>query len=188
VPERGVEDLAEEVSGLRLAGFFARSLRSTSELPLIEALASLGVAAGARPAQSASDRGGVVSTVSSATKRPPKPRIDLGWRTSGNAADVKVTHVLEGGAAEAAGVAANDVIVAIDTLRIDPRTLETRTARLTPGDRPLLHAFRRDELYTTTIEARAAPADTCEIVMPNTARARQRLDRWLGVSKKWGAT
>jgi predicted metalloprotease with PDZ domain len=179
VPEDGVERVAAEVSGLQLGTLFNRWLRSTAELPLEEMLAAVGVEMEVRPAESASDRGGRPVAKSAAALAA---RVVLGARTSTEGNEVKLTHVLDGGPALAAGLAAGDVIVAMDGIRVTPKTLEGRLAQLRPGDRAKLHVFRRDELHEIGIRFAAAPADTCVLRLDRRAPARAASLRrgWLG--------
>ena len=179
VPEGGVERVAEEVSGLKLGTLFDRWVRSTIELPLAEMLATVGIEMEVRPAESATDRGGRPAS------KPPAAlasRVALGARTAADGHDVRLTHVLHGGAALAAGLAAGDVLVAMDGLRVTPATLEGRLARFRPGDRAKLHVFRRDELHEIGIAFAAAPADTCALRLDKHAPARAIALRrgWLG--------
>jgi predicted metalloprotease with PDZ domain len=167
------------VSGLKLGTLFDRWLRATAELPLDELLATVGVEMEVRPAESASDRGGRPAS------RPAKvlaSRVALGARTAGDGNDVRLTHVLHGGAALAAGLAAGDVIVAMDGIRVTPKTLEGRLAQLKPGDRARLHVFRRDELHEIGVTFAAAPADTCVLRFDKRAPARAAALRrnWIG--------
>jgi predicted metalloprotease with PDZ domain len=179
VPENGVERLAEEVTGMKLRGFFDRALRSTAELPLEAMLETVGVEMEVRAADSASDRGG-----RPASKRAPgrSERVALGARTAGEGNDVKLTHVLDGGAAQAAGLAAGDLLVAIDGLRVTPRTLEGSLARLRPGDTSRVLAFRRDELHEFALKLALPPADTCVLhfVRKPGAGALRLRRSWLG--------
>ena len=179
VPENGVERLAEEVTGMKLRGFFDRALRSTAELPLEAMLEMVGVEMEVRAAESASDRGG-----RPASKRAPgrSERVALGARTASEGNDVKLTHVLDGGAAQAAGLAAGDLLVAIDGLRVTPRTLEGSLGRLRPGDTSRVLAFRRDELHEFALKLALPPADTCVLrfVRKPGAGALRRRRSWLG--------
>jgi predicted metalloprotease with PDZ domain len=179
VPEDGVERLAEEVSGVRLRPFFDRALRSTGELPLEPLLASVGVEMEVRPAESAADRGGRPAAKSASAHAE---RVALGVRTSGDGNDLKLTHVLDGGPAQAAGLAAGDVLVAIDGLRATPKTLDALLARRRPGDTAHVVAFRRDELREFEVRLTAPPADTCALRFAKKAGAGAlRLRRgWLG--------
>jgi len=178
VGEGDFERLARNVTGLTLARFFELALRSTRELPLKALLATHGIAMALRPAQSSSDKGGkqAVSEAVTLARRPA-----LGVRTRAEGRDLVVTHVLDGGAAQAAGLAAGDVIAAIDGIRangLDPaldRVLDRRKA----GDEIVLHAFRRDELLVLRVRLRASARDTCVLSLKSVTVAAP-LRRWLG--------
>jgi predicted metalloprotease with PDZ domain len=178
VPEDGVETLAEEIAGTRLRGFFDKALRSTDELPLKQWLTTIGLEMQLRPAESAGDKGGKPS------KKPARDlaaRVTLGARTAEDAAGVRLTHVLDGGAAQAAGLSAADVLVAIGGLRANARNLDKRLAQYKPGDRVAVHGFRRDELFERTVVLQGAPIDTCALAVTGTdAASRRRREHWLG--------
>lgn len=150
------EKIAIETTGLKLQPFFDLALRSTAELPLTELLASQGVEMQFEAAQGAADRGGVVDAFAG----KPAP-LTLGVKTAVDAAGVKLAQVLDGGAAQAAGLSGGDVVVAVDKLRAFD--LDKQIARYAAGDQIKLHAFRRDELMTFEATLRAAPADTCRL-------------------------
>jgi predicted metalloprotease with PDZ domain len=168
VPEDGVERLAEEVTGVRLRAFFDRALRSTAELPLEQLLATVGIEMTVRPAESATDRGGRVATKSSAVLAA---RVTLGARTASDGNDLKLTHVFDGGPAQAAGLAAGDVVVALDGLRVTSKSLDALLAPRRPGDAVRVHAFRRDELHEVTVRLAAPPEDTCVLRLAKKAGA-----------------
>ncbi|MSQ60792.1 MAG: M61 family peptidase [Betaproteobacteria bacterium] len=174
IPEDGIERLAEELSGLRLKGFFDRALRSTGELPLKTALAYAGIELHVRASTGATDKGGMAGT-------DTKPRAVLGARTTEDAAGVKLTHVLDGGAAQRAGLSAGDVIVAIDGLRVNAKNLDQRLSTHPMGGSAALHYFRRDELCSATLPVLAAPLDTSYLIIakspPSVAKRRAA---WLG--------
>jgi predicted metalloprotease with PDZ domain len=173
VEEDGIERLAEEATGLELERYFDDWLRSTRELPLKALLAIHGVAMELRPAESAQDKGGRPARSKSAAGLAM-----LGIRARAHDDDTAVTHVLEGGAAQGAGIAAGDVIVAVDGLRPGRAGLDAALAKRHPGERVTIHAFRRDELMTFDAQLRRAEADTC--VLTEAAGARRRLlERWL---------
>ena len=176
VDEDGMERLAEEVTGLRLGRVLDDWLRSTRELPLRALLAAHGVQMQLRPPESAEDKGGAPAR-SEATGGLAM----LGIRARAQGEDAAVTHVLEGGAAQAAGIAAGDVIVAVDGLRPGKAGLDALLAKRRPGEQPRIHAFRRDELMTFEVELARARADTC--VLGESAGANRLRDRWLGRSR-----
>jgi len=175
--EDDVERLAEAVSGLRLRSFFDRALRSTAELPLKQLLASVGIDLHLRPAESSADKGGKPSSKPAAQLAA---RTTLGVRTAEDPAGVKLTHVLDGGAAQAAGLSAGDVVVAVDGLRTTHRNLDQRLERLRPGNRVQVHAFRRDELIRCDLVLKAPPADTCYLTVTSATGKRRQRQAWLG--------
>jgi predicted metalloprotease with PDZ domain len=178
VAEDGWERLAEAVSGVRLRSFFDRALRSHEELPVRQLLAGVGIELHTRPAESAADRGGRPAGRSAAALGD---RVTLGARTGDDALGAKLTHVLDGGSAQAAGLSAGDVLVAVDGLRVTNRTLERRLEKFRPGARARMHAFRRDELIEVDVVLKARPHDTCYLeLMGNDVPARRRRQAWLG--------
>jgi predicted metalloprotease with PDZ domain len=177
VPEDGVEKFAAQVAGSSLRGFFDKALRSTNELPLKPLLTTVGIDLILRPAESSADKGGKPSSKSAHTLAG---RATLGIRLTSDAAGAKLTHVLDAGAAQAAGLSAGDVIVAIDGLKISERNLDKRLADRNPGDVITLHAFRGDELLQFKAELRGAPIDTCALVVSGSGRAAaNRRKSWL---------
>ena len=171
VPEGAIEDVAAEAAGTSLRAFFDRALRSTRELPLAPLLAKAGLALKVREAESASDRGG--KAVKDGAR--PRRRASLGIRMSAEPLGVRVTHVTSASAGERAGIAAGDVIVAVDGLRAGGGTLEPRLARRRPGERIRLHLFRRDELHEIEAELAAPVADTAYIEIEARAKSGARL-------------
>ena len=180
VPEGEIERIAAALAGGSLRAFFNRALRTTGELPLAEMLGTLGIKSTMRLARDNSDRGGVVAAgAKHAVRTRSRSRISLGVRVASDGEAVKINHVLDGGAAQAAGLAANDLIIALDGIRVSAKQFDERVLRARAGDRLTVHAFRRDELFSVTVEARTAGADTCDLERPRGARGRG-LARWLG--------
>jgi len=175
VDEDGIERLAEEATGLKLRRYLDDWLRSTRELPLRALLATHGVRMELRPAESSSDKGG-----KAASTKVLAPRVALGVRTRGEGKDLAVTHVLDGGAAQEAGIAAGDLLVAIDSLRPGQGGLDAMLAERRPGESVVVHAFRRDELMSFEVRLGRAAADTCVLGESAGGARRRLLERWLG--------
>ncbi len=171
--EDGIERLAEEAAGLKLERYFDDWLRSTRELPLEALLATQGVEMELRPTESGEDKGGRPARSKSAAGLAM-----LGIRARAQGDDTAVTHVLEGGAAQQAGIAAGDLIVAVDGLRPGQAGLDAVLARRRAGERVEIHAFRRDELMSFEVQLARADADTCVLTETDGAR-RPLLGRWL---------
>lgn len=173
------EAIAEQVTGLSLKPLLDVCLRSTDELPLQKALASVAIEMQQRPAESNADKGGkfLSDGLSKLVQRPV-----LGVRSSSDNGQVKLTHVLDGGAAQAAGLAANDILIAIDGLRVTAAGLDKMIENHTVGDKLQVHAFRRDELMTFAVTLQAANADTVALRLSADADATSLAARasWLG--------
>ncbi len=175
VAEDGMERIISEVSGLDLRQFFDRYLRGTEDLPLAELLADFGVEFTLRASGGQKDKGGVP------LEKPAQP--SLGIRFAADPAGVRVTHVIDDGAAQIAGLAAGDLIVAVDRLRATIENLERMIAAVPVGDRVPIQAFRRDELMEFGVESIPAPEDTVVLKLirdPETSVAARR-DAWLGL-------
>jgi len=173
IEEDGIERLAEEATGVKLGRYFDDWLRSTRELPLEALLATQGVAMELRPAESGEDKGG-----KPARSKGAAGLAMLGIRARAQGDDTAVTHVLEGSAAQEAGIAAGDLIVAVEGLRPGQAGLDAALARRRAGERVGIHAFRRDELMSFEARLRRADSDTCVLTESAGARARL-LERWL---------
>ena len=149
VPEGGVEQAAFDAGGPHLRGtlaaFFRNAIDGTGELPLKPLLHQAGfdlqIISGTAPA--------------------------LGARTAAAPDGVNLTHVLDGGGAQAAGLSAGDTIIAINALRVTQTSIDAQLARLGVGATVTVHAFRRDELMsrnlrlsTAEIEVKLEPLST----------------------------
>jgi len=162
VPEIGIERIYAEATGLELDDLFELGLRSTEELPLREALGAFGVALTLRPARGPDDNGGAPETPpADAGKKPSAPVLGARHRVVDN--QLELTQVLDGGAAQEAGLAAGDLLVAIDGQRIRADRLDRILASYSAGDQVRLIAFRRDLMMSFELRLQPPPADTCEL-------------------------
>jgi predicted metalloprotease with PDZ domain len=175
VPEDGFERLAAELSGLDLEPFFASAVRGTDDPPLKELLAEFGVALETRAAVSADDRGG-------APRAGNGELLALGATTREREHGLELVNVFDGSAAERAGLNPGDVLIAIDRLRVTGRNLQRRLARFESGERVTASVFRGDELLEVGVVLKAAPLDTCYLVVRDQPepKALERRRAWLG--------
>ena len=173
IDEQQWELLAQEVTGVSLSAFFDLALRSTDELPVADLLTQFGVESQLRVAASATDKGGWQDT-------PPKLSVSLGVKTATDAGLLKLTHVLAQGAAQKAGISANDLLLAIDGLRINPNNLETLLNNKPAGVKREMLVFRRDELMRFDVTPQSAEADTWGLRVQNDATDMiSRRNAWL---------
>ena len=160
VPEDGVRRIATELSGLDLAEFFTRYVDGTEELPLADALAAFGIDLHLRTADGNKDMGG--KSGKAAKDAPPRQWLGARWTAGG---DARITHVFDGGPAQAAGLSAGDVIVAWNGLKVSAGNLQGHIDRAQADAGACAHAFRRDELMTYDVALKAAPLDTCWLTL-----------------------
>jgi len=176
VPEDGVEAVASEIAGVDLQPFFDEYLRGTNDVPLGGLLEPYGIRMHLRPLDGDSDQGGKAGK-KDADKRAT---IDVTLGSGEDGAHLSVVH--DGGAAQIAGLAAGDVIIAVDGLRVGRSSLYRVIGERAPGERVKMHAFRRDELFEVDVvlgapEKKAAWFSLDEHASPE---AVARRTAWLG--------
>ena len=178
VPEYGIRQAAEKLLGESLEDFFALAVDGTDELPLEEWLEYLGIGYRLRPARKEADEGGYGEESGSVAPRPV-----LGARLAQKGDFVELTHILEGGAAQQAGLSAGDRLISVAGLQVTTDNIDELLGRH-GRDAPVeVLAFRRDELMRFQVEAQPAPADTCDLwLLPEesctTGQLRRRA-QWL---------
>ncbi|HET8541774.1 MAG TPA: PDZ domain-containing protein [Anaeromyxobacter sp.] len=176
VPEDGVEQVVAELLGRETAkGFFDLHVRGTEPLRLD--LGVVGLRLRRRPAGAFDDKGGT----------PPKPEdgkpaagflgveLDAGPK-------LVVKSVREGSPAHAAGLYAEDEIVAEDGFRVDRGALWDRLCERGPGGKLRLAVFRRDELVDVQVVL-GPPAEDAIWLEPDpeaTAEQRAAFEAWCG--------
>lgn len=109
----------------------------------------------------------------------------LGVKTSNANQDCRIAHVFDGSPAQAAGLSAHDVLIAIGGLRVTPANIDTLLSRYATGDAVEVLAFRRDELMRFEVKLAAQPPLKFSLeVEPKSASAALRLRKgWLGTAR-----
>ncbi len=176
VPEDGIEKIAEQVAGLKLKRFFDQAVRSTADLPLKKLLGTVGVDMGPKPVRSAAGQNGQDSKKESQASRGSA----IGVRIESDGGNVKLTQVVEGSAAQNAGLAAGDIVIAVDSLRVSPESIDATLRRYRPGETVQVHAFRRDELHVTQLKLELARPDTWTLSANEDKAGASARRRWLG--------
>ncbi len=161
VAEDGIFEAVRAVGGDTLARWLRRTVEGTDDLPLARLLKGFGVDYRAEP-----------------SARAPV----LGVKLAPGNGEAKLANVFDGGPAQAAGLSAGDVLIALDRLKVGAKSLDEMLARRKAGDVVELHAFRRDELMQFRVTLAEAPADKVSLGMAARAGAQAlRLRRgWLG--------
>jgi predicted metalloprotease with PDZ domain len=163
VPEDGIEQAAYSVGGAAarraLAGFFRQAVHGIEDLPLKQLLSTAGIEL-------------AIETSSVAS---------LGARTASAPEGVKLTHVLDGGGAQQAGLSAGDVLIAIEGLKASTAGLEKLLVRKRKGATVTMHAFRRDELIEREVILTPAELEVhARLAERAPAAARKLRAAWLG--------
>lgn len=163
----GYLEAIQNGTGQDFTEFFERYIAGTDELPYDDILG----AAGLRLRWSGKD----------ATDGEPKPTLGVRLKQAGG--QLLVASVLRDGPSYAAGLSADDEIVALDGFRVvDEAGLRERLDDHRVHDAVTLTVFRREELRTIHVPLAAAPPDTLVIEqVPDPSDAQRRIrDGWLG--------
>jgi predicted metalloprotease with PDZ domain len=176
VPESAVEEAAAEVADRDLGSFFDRALRSTKELDT-SVLAHVGLQLRTRIRESASDKGGTPPRLKPGEAKP------RGW-TGILPRGGSIGSVLEGSPAQAAGLYAEDEVVAIDGIRGDAGALVSRSDDRAPGETVRVTVFRRDVLVDVPVTLAQRPEDAVWLAPVDAPTEAQRaaFERWLGTA------
>ncbi len=150
VAEDGLFALVAELGGAALSDWLREIVDGTGELPLEAWLKRVGV---------------------DMTWEAPSAAPGIGVRTAADGDALKIANVFDGGSAQAAGLSAGDVLVALDGLKVTSGNFDKRLARRMAGERVEIHVFRRDELMRFDVELRAAPADVAKLSLADDASA-----------------
>jgi predicted metalloprotease with PDZ domain len=175
MPERGLESVAAEVSGLDLREFFDLYVRGTEDIPLQPMLAKMGIQYHLRVSHGRHDTGG---------KRGKEAKAALTWLganlTARGSADV-FTVVHNRSPAEDAGLATGDIAVALDNIKLTSSNIDQRLREYHPRDRVTLSVFRRDELLRLQVTLDNPPADSCYLISDEDCNEDQEKlkRRWL---------
>jgi predicted metalloprotease with PDZ domain len=167
VAEGAIEKIAARVTGLNLDDFFAQAVYGTEDIALAPLLSHVGIEMKFRAPGQAKSNEPVPATLG----------IKSGKERNG---EVRVLQVFDAGAAQAAGLAAGDHIIAIDGIRVTAADVDQRVRGYPVGSRIELVGFRRDELMHFSVTLQGQAKTSCTLSMQNTsAEARARREAWL---------
>ncbi len=163
----GYVQAIKDVTSQDLSDFFDRYIAGTHELPYDELLGAAGLA--------------LQWKSKDAVNNEAKPTLGVRFKSAGG--QLLVASVLSDGPAYAAGLNADDEIVAIDGYRVnDEAGVRERIHDRRVGDSVTLTVFRREALRTIDVPLAPAPHDTLvlePVAEPTTDQQRIRVG-WLG--------
>ncbi|MFA5703116.1 MAG: PDZ domain-containing protein [Advenella sp.] len=132
--------IIKSATGIDASDYIARYAHGTEDIPLKELLAGQNLAL-------------------SWKNSSQTPSLDIRTKVAENAC--QIGNVIENGAAHKAGLSANDTLVAIDGIKVDSGNLDTLLKRYQPGQKILIHVFRRDELRSFTLVLNPPAQNEC---------------------------
>ena len=170
VAEDGIFEVVREVGGKtlgpRLARWLERAVEGTDDLPLARLLKGAGVDYLVEPA----------------AKTP-----SLGVKLAAGNGESRLASVHDDGPAQAAGLSAGDVLIALDGLKVGGgKSLDDMLGRRSAGDDVEIHVFRRDELMVFKLTLAGPVVDKVSLKLSLKAgnAALKLRQGWLGVAKK----
>jgi predicted metalloprotease with PDZ domain len=139
-----------------------------TDLPLEQLLSSFGVSFNRQRANGQADKGGQSQSSKS-------PKVDFGCFLQERDGGLQLLRAAEKGSAQLAGLAAGDVIIAINGLKLNLAQVEQQLKLAHIDDVWSIHAFRRDELNEFQVTLQASAETTVSLRIDNPEQAQ----KWL---------
>ena len=185
--EADIEKLASDLAACDLSDFFDRFVRGVEELPLATLLPEVGVALSWRALEgersenedASAEEGGCSDaspSESPCVAMAGRTPYSQGLRLAPSDGFSRVRQVLAESASECAGLAAEDLLLAVDGLRIRPDNFADIVGRYSVGEQVELSVFRRDQLLQLALRL-APPARDCAIL---NVTCEESARHWLG--------
>ncbi|MFZ6658799.1 M61 family metallopeptidase [Undibacterium sp. TJN19] len=151
--ETEFESVVEQATGVNVRRFLDKHARGTEDVPLAKLYADFAV----------------LVNEGTANKKA-----SLGVRVVRDGNDCKIANAHEGRAAHLAGLSAQDVLVAINGLRVTAAdagdSLSAALGRYRVGETVQVHAFRRDELLNVSAKLQTDDVPAVSITVQATAK------------------
>jgi predicted metalloprotease with PDZ domain len=172
-PDGSLRELAGEVAGTDLSAFFADHVDGTADLEPNEDLAWVGLELKISPETSERD---LAEDDDGFLLEP-----DLGISTSDNSGFCRVSGVLEDSAAFNAGLNVDDLIVAVNGVRVKSSTIQDRLDRA-HGEPVEISYFRGQSMRSMRVQPDLKRLEKWKLVPLSEASDRQReeFERWTG--------
>lgn len=167
--DKVIHHILDDAMGLNLSEFLDCMLYETKELPITELLEEFGVNINYRARANASDKGGTPSE-KVATR-------DFGAQYTQNQEGMLINQVINGGAAQLAGLEKGDLIIAFNRLKLGTTKIETLLQREAPHSAAKLNIFRRGRLIELSLPILLAREDTIYLTVADEDKAAS----WLQV-------
>jgi predicted metalloprotease with PDZ domain len=143
-----------------------------TDLPLTQLLSSFGVSFHRQRASGQADKGG---NLQASASTQVAPQVDLGCFLQERDGGLQLMRVTENGSAQLAGLAAGDVIIAANGLKLNLAQIEQQLKLANVDDVWNIHAFRRDELNQFEVTLQASAETTISLQIDNQEQAQNWL-------------
>ncbi|MEZ0232998.1 MAG: M61 family metallopeptidase [Methylophilaceae bacterium] len=144
VEEHEIQSLIQQVTGQNLSKLFKLCVHGTEDPPLKNLFSKFGI-----------------------TFEPDKADINVLRESLGlqlaNESETRISNVFSGSAAEKSGLAAGDVLLALDNLKLTAKSLKDIVKKKMEGSKFLIHFFRRDELITCELVKETKALESCDL-------------------------
>ena len=117
------------------------------------------------------------------TKDPDKPKVWTGMSMSKVEGDNRIAMVPTNSPAWNAGLAADDILVAINSIKVEPGKLDLLLSAFKANDEIKVTFFRRNILKEATMQLSALPFDNLKLehLKDPTDLQKSMYEKWLGV-------
>lgn len=159
IEEGDIGPIITAIVGVDCTDFLTLALDTTEDLPMAGLLETFGIGFRLRQAYNSQDVGGVKNGADKEAASLKVSGVHFRRHTLG----VELTHVLDGGAAQAAGLSAGDIVLAVDGIRTTEKSFTLQVGADSNAEVKVIYAFRRDELMFFDLTPQAAPLDTCDL-------------------------
>lgn len=144
VNETEMPDVIQEVTSVNVSDYLNLALHTTDDLPLSDLLKAVGVSYEEYQSASLTDLGG---------KKPTKEStFSSGLRSKAHPMGAEIVQVLDNMPAQAAGLSAGDVIIAIDQLKVGNGDIDKLLGKFDENSDIPCHFFRQDQLMSCDIK------------------------------------
>lgn len=167
VPEGEIEKIAEQIAGHSLRDFFAHAVYGKGDIDIAPLMSFVAIdLVWKRPSQGTADE-------------PVPSALGAKIGSDGNG-DAKLAQVFDAGAAQAAGLSAGDIVLAVNKLRVNAGSIDRHLRSYPVGTVIEVLAVRRDEVMIFNVTLQAQPATLCALTtQDNPQAAKVQREMWL---------
>lgn len=169
--------LINTYANCNLTSHITKFTETTADLPLTEVLELVGLSLSTKPDGVYLESGNYTITPADkntiTSKNDTKGKPDLGCKLAKDVVGYKITNVYSGGVAEKAGMAANDIIIAINDIQLTD--INNQISMYKSGDTFLVTLFRRERLCRISVKLEQLGCKISDLKLIN----QKQLAKWL---------